>query len=119
MIPIPVTFGSNINKEANLPKAIKKIRAILDAFLKTVSSIYETSPIGLNDQKSKQPTFYNAAVLLQTVLSADKLRDRLRQVEKDLARVRYPNKFSARTINIYIVFYSRNVVETTEASPLL
>ena len=111
MNPILVMLGSNINKEVNLPKAIEKIRALPEVCIEAVSGIYETAPIGHDGKKSEQPAFYNAAVYLQTELSAIDLRNTLRQIEHDLGRMRGDDKFAARTIDIDIAFYGQSSVE--------
>jgi 2-amino-4-hydroxy-6-hydroxymethyldihydropteridine diphosphokinase len=59
-----VSLGSNIDKEQNLPAAVQLLSRL--CHIVAVSSAYETVPVGLEDQ----PTFLNAAVLVETDLEA-------------------------------------------------
>ena len=52
-----------------------------------------------------QPDFVNAAVLLETNLSPEDLRARLRQLEAELGRVRVADKYAPRTIDLDTILY--------------
>ena len=58
-----------------------------------------------------QPDFVNAAVLLETELTPEMLRARLRHVEAELGRVR-ADRYAPRPIDLDLVLYDRVVMDT-------
>ena len=104
-----VLLGSNIDKERNLPEAVR----LLTSFdrVVAVSSVYETAPVGLEDQ----PHFLNAAVQVETALSAADFRRRvLSEVEQRLGRVRTADKNAPRTIDADMILFNDDVFELDE-----
>jgi 2-amino-4-hydroxy-6-hydroxymethyldihydropteridine diphosphokinase len=100
-----LSLGSNIEPEYNLPAAV----ALLDQYglVRAVSSVWESPALGFSDQ----PDFLNAAVVLETDLSAQALREEaIEAVEAALGRVRTGNKDAPRTIDIDIMFFNRDIV---------
>ena len=101
-----LSLGSNIEPERNLPAAVKLLARL--GRVRAVSSVWETEPVGFADQ----PNFLNAAVLLETVLSAWALREEaITQIEQALGRVRTENKNAPRTIDIDIMLFNRDVLQ--------
>jgi 2-amino-4-hydroxy-6-hydroxymethyldihydropteridine diphosphokinase len=100
-------LGSNIDKERNLARAV----SLLDRWgrLCAVSAAYETSPVGRPDQ----PSFLNAAVLLQTSLEGDSFKRKVAAgIERSLGRRRDPADPNApRTIDIDIALWDDLVGE--------
>ncbi|MEM7118233.1 MAG: 2-amino-4-hydroxy-6-hydroxymethyldihydropteridine diphosphokinase [Chloroflexota bacterium] len=98
---VVILVGSNINKEVNLPAAVRLLAE--QTRLIAVSSVYETIPMGFRDQ----PNFFNAAVLIETNHSALALKERvLAPIEQELQRVRTNNKNGARTIDLDIGLFN-------------
>jgi 2-amino-4-hydroxy-6-hydroxymethyldihydropteridine diphosphokinase len=98
-------LGSNIDPEANLPAAVA---ALADyGAVTAVSSVWESAPVGF----AEQANFLNAAVLLETELSAEALcLDAIAEIEQRLRRVRDPNNVNAaRTIDIDISLFNGDV----------
>lgn len=96
-----VALGSNISPERNLREAVRRLS--LSCRLVAVSSVYETRPVG----NTEQPDFLNAAVLIETDLSAADLKAQvLRVIEDELGRVRTKDKNAPRTIDLDIAFYA-------------
>lgn len=110
-----ISLGSNISPESHLPAAVRALSEL--GCLAAVSSVWESDPVGFREQ----PRFSNAAVRLETSLSWEELRRRLRQIEDHLGRVRYhDNKNAPRTIDLDIAIYGNLVVadgETTIPDP--
>jgi 2-amino-4-hydroxy-6-hydroxymethyldihydropteridine diphosphokinase len=78
-----ISLGSNIDPERNLPEAVRRMAS--RCRLLAVSPVYETQPVGRTDQAN----FLNAAVLVETDLAPDELRDEvLGPIEQELGRVR-------------------------------
>ena len=103
---VVIALGSNIEKERNLPLAIELLRELCN--VTAVSPIYETEPVGLLNQ----PTFFNAAILIQTDLTASEIKQQvINVIEARLKRVRQPDKNAPRTIDADIVLFNDAVFE--------
>lgn len=101
-----ILVGSNIDKERNLPAAIRLLEECCHVV--AVSSIYETMPVGRTDQ----PSFFNAAVIVETPLPARTLKWQvLRSIEKQLGRVRTGDPNAPRTIDLDIVLFDDTVFD--------
>lgn len=101
-----VALGSNIEPERNLPRAVELLSARTE--LVDVSPVYETSPIGKEDQAN----FLNAAVVLRTAHSAAVLKPEvLSEIEQALGRVRTEDKNAPRTIDLDIALFDYDVLE--------
>lgn len=103
-----IALGSNLSPEANLPRAARRLAEI--GALRAVSMVYQNPAIG----PSPAPDFLNAAVLIETELSATEIRQRLRQIEMDLGRVRSGNKYAPRVIDLDLCLLGSQVMETPE-----
>ena len=96
-----VALGSNINSEHNLREAVRRLS--LCCRLVAVSPVYETAPVG----NTEQPNFLNAAVLIDTDLTAAELKARVLQViEREMGRVRTEDKNAPRTIDLDIALFA-------------
>ena len=99
-----MSLGSNIDPEHNLPKAVVQLTRF--GRVKAASSVWQTAAVGFTEQ----PDFLNAAVLLETELSANLLRRQaIPQIENSLGRVRTENKNGPRTIDIDIMLFNHDV----------
>lgn len=103
-------LGSNIRPEENLPAAVRELER--HGLLVAVSPVYESKPVG----SANQANFLNAAVLLETPLSARALRfEVIAGIELKLGRVRDPqNKNAPRTIDIDLALFNREVIDAPE-----
>jgi 2-amino-4-hydroxy-6-hydroxymethyldihydropteridine diphosphokinase len=73
--------------------------------------VWQTTPVGFADQ----PDFLNAAVLLETHLSARELREHsIAQIEESLLRKRTADKNAPRTIDIDIMLFNDDVLSIGE-----
>jgi 2-amino-4-hydroxy-6-hydroxymethyldihydropteridine diphosphokinase len=96
-----ILLGSNIDKEVNLPKAVRILRKCCR--VTAVSTVYETVPVGLLDQ----PNFFNAAVQIETDWDASQIKERLlSHIEDRLQRVRQSEKNAPRTIDADLVLFN-------------
>lgn len=115
---VALSLGSNIDKEQNLPEAVRLLREMcasakpntstgsVTGFVLAVAPVYETAPIGLLNQ----PNFLNTAVLIQTPLSAAAVKETLiAAIETRLKRVRQADKNAPRTIDIDIALFNDGV----------
>lgn len=98
---VVVLLGSNIDKEHNLPAAVRLLAAAEPII--AISSVYETPAVGT---RVEQGSYFNAAVLLNTTLSPSELKDGLLSaIEQKLGRRRTADKFGPRTIDLDIAWY--------------
>ena len=105
MVQVLISLGSNVEKEKNIPAARRAMEAQPSTKVLAFSSVYATEAIGSDGNRSSQDDFHNAAALIETDLSAPQLRCALRDVEKQLGRVRTADKFAARPIDLDIALY--------------
>jgi 2-amino-4-hydroxy-6-hydroxymethyldihydropteridine diphosphokinase len=100
-----LSLGSNIDPERNLPAAVTYLARF--GQVRAVSTVWETLPVGFSDQ----PKFLNAAVLLETDLSAWALREEaIAGIETALGRVRTENKNAPRTIDIDVMLFNHDII---------
>lgn len=100
-----LSLGSNIKPERNLKAAVQKLARFGN--IRALSAVWESPPAGFADQ----PNFLNAAVLLETALSAKALRETaIASIEAGMGRVRTKNKNAPRTIDIDIMLFNRDVL---------
>jgi 2-amino-4-hydroxy-6-hydroxymethyldihydropteridine diphosphokinase len=102
-----LSLGSNIAPERNLPAATGLLAEA--GSIRSVSQAWQSPPYGF----AEQDDFVNAAVLLETSLSARGIIERLiPKVEQHLGRRRDPsNKNGPRTIDVDLSLYNREVGE--------
>lgn len=100
-----IVLGSNIERETNYPEAVKRLRAL--GKIIAVSPVYDTAPVGGD---ANAPRFYNGAVWLSTELSPHGLRNALRRIEQDMGRIRVPDKYAPRTIDLDLALYGEAMI---------
>lgn len=103
-IGIGSNLGNRIDNCLNALKAISEFSTI-----KTVSSFYETEPVG----RENQPKFINAVAKVSTSLSHHKLLDSLKSIEREMGR-KAGRKWSPRTIDLDVLFYENLVIESDD-----
>lgn len=105
-----VSLGSNMgDREANILAAEKALQAIDGNEGFKFASIYETEPVGLEDQ----PYFLNTCVGFYTDIDPFELLDKIHVIENDLLRTREVH-WGPRTIDIDIIFYGDRVIMKPE-----
>jgi GTP cyclohydrolase IA len=112
-IEVILLAGSNLDKERCLPEAIRQLRRNQDIVVRAVSACYQSASVG---GPPDAPDFFNAAVYATTPLGAEELRDRLREIEDSLGRVRSSDPNAPRTIDLDIVYYGDLVKDFGEWS---
>jgi 2-amino-4-hydroxy-6-hydroxymethyldihydropteridine diphosphokinase len=103
-----IALGSNIgNRYDNITSAIKRLASYSDIHLVNYSSIYETDPIGYEDQD----LFLNMVIEIQTALSPIDLLDLCLKIELELGRKR-EIKWGPRTIDLDILTFNQENIES-------
>lgn len=101
-----LSLGSNIEPAANLRAAVAMLAA--RTHLLAVSSVWQTAPLGITDQ----PDFLNMAALVETELSAARLKqDVLHRIETALHRDRSGHRYGPRTIDIDLILFNRDTFD--------
>lgn len=97
-----ISLGSNIDPTKNLPAAVASLAEY--GRVVAVSAVWETRAVG----PWPQPNFHNAALLLETCLSASALKETaLAAVERKLGRVRSSDRFAPRTIDLDLMLFNQ------------
>lgn len=96
---IYLALGSNLgDRRANLAAAIQRLRNAIE--INSISSVYETEPVGYTEQ----PRFLNLALQGQTTLSPEALLAYVKSIEAALGR-QHTFRNGPRPIDIDILFY--------------
>ena len=97
-----ISIGSNIERERNMPEAIRLLRRSPHITVERVSHFYESPSVGGPEDA---PDFFNAAALICTELAPVELRIALREIERELDRQRTDDPDAPRTIDLDIAYY--------------
>ena len=94
-----LNLGSNIQPEANLPKALEYLSKYGE--VQKVSSVWESEAVG-----AISPNYLNVCAKFRSNYSQIALKEHVLQpIEAQLGRQRSKEKFAARTIDIDIVIF--------------
>jgi 2-amino-4-hydroxy-6-hydroxymethyldihydropteridine diphosphokinase len=99
-----LSFGSNVEPEKNLPNALRLVSYV--GRVAAVSSVWGSHA----ERGSGDPRVLNAAVLLQTPLTAAELSQSIRDFEEYLGRHRTADHSAPSTIEIEIMLFNRDVL---------
>jgi 2-amino-4-hydroxy-6-hydroxymethyldihydropteridine diphosphokinase len=105
-----IGIGSNIEPGANVEAAVELVAG--RCRLAARSDLVWTDPIGIADQ----PRFLNGAILIETELALDALKEFLHQVEDSLGRVRGGPRFGPRTIDLDVLVFNGQVIHPDVAA---
>lgn len=98
-----IGIGSNMgDRKMYIDEAIK----MLGSFVKRVSSVYETEPVGLEEGDK----FLNAVVEIETDMEPVALLDFLEGIEKKLGR-KEKGAYKSRTIDLDILLYGDEKID--------
>lgn len=101
-IHVFIGLGSNLsNPVQQIIKAIQDISGLEQCSLEVASSLYETPPMGPQDQ----PNYINAVVKISTSLKPYELLDALQSIENQHGRTRDTGRWGARTLDLDILIY--------------
>jgi 2-amino-4-hydroxy-6-hydroxymethyldihydropteridine diphosphokinase len=105
-----IALGSNIDPETNLPLAAARLSDLGNSI--AVSKVYQNPAIAAEPQ----PDYLNAAVLIETTLAPLAIRDKLREIEASMGRIRTENKFAPRTIDLDLCILGDRVLDHAQLS---
>jgi 2-amino-4-hydroxy-6-hydroxymethyldihydropteridine diphosphokinase len=99
-------LGSNLGDRArNLRRAVELLDGRAGVRVVRTSSLFETEPVG-----PPQPNFVNAAVEIETALSARELLRACMEVEAELGRTR-DERWGPRTIDVDVLLYDDELID--------
>ena len=108
MMLVYFLIGSNSgDRVREIEKAIQQIRLEIGE-INLVSSLYETEPWGFQSESF----FLNQAICVQTMLGPKDLMEVILKIETEAGRIRKSDGYHSRIIDIDILFYSNEVIET-------
>ena len=103
-------LGSNLGERLQYFIQAKKLLTGSVGKILQQSSIYETEPWGFQDSN----LFLNQVLLIDTALKPIALLNEIKNVENFLGRVLSNVRYSARCIDIDILFYETLLIQTPE-----
>jgi len=107
MARVYLGLGSNKgDRLAYLQSALTETAKLVGTVVHTVSSVYETEPVGNRDQAE----FLNAVAEVETSLPPHDLLRKLKRIEKDLGRNDWI-RWGPREIDIDILYYDDAVLK--------
>lgn len=99
-----IELGSNIDPRQHMHDSVDVLRTRFT--VSKVSSFVTTAPIGA----ALQADYLNGAVLLETSLEYIEFLRVLRTIESELGRVRGPDRFGPRTIDLDLIVWNSTIV---------
>ncbi|AIR65258.1 2-amino-4-hydroxy-6-hydroxymethyldihydropteridine diphosphokinase [Cedecea neteri] len=104
-----IALGSNqASPLEQVSSALDALAAIPQSRMVATSSFYRTPPLGPQDQ----PDYLNAAVVLDTGLSAEALLDHTQRIELEHGRVRKAERWGPRTLDLDLMLFGDEVMHT-------
>lgn len=106
-----IGLGSNLNNpKMQIEMAINKIQAWPDTRVLSVSTLYESKPMG----DKNQANYFNAVVCIETTLAPLSILAKCQEIESLQHRSRdTQQKWQARTIDCDILLYGDETIEMT------
>ncbi|MEJ2619773.1 MAG: 2-amino-4-hydroxy-6-hydroxymethyldihydropteridine diphosphokinase [Candidatus Thiodiazotropha sp.] len=100
-----LSLGSNQSPQQYLPRAIEDLRVSYGDL--TISSVYESEAVGFTGEN-----FLNLVVGIFTNRSAQAVNQHLKAIEMRHGRLRSDHKFAARTLDIDLLTYGDQIIES-------
>ncbi|MEE4196603.1 MAG: 2-amino-4-hydroxy-6-hydroxymethyldihydropteridine diphosphokinase [Bacteroidales bacterium] len=110
MKKVILLLGGNLgDRETLLDRAREMINEQAGKILRS-SSVYESAPWGFTAENN----FYNQVVVVSTGLTPHELLQTVQTIENRLGRVREGKNYASRTMDIDILFYGQEIIDTPE-----
>lgn len=106
-----VALGSNLgDREAHLLQGAQDIAELNGCAKLVSSSIYETAPMGPQDQ----PDYLNSVCAFECDLEAFELLGQLQSIERQHGRVQSTQRWSARPLDLDIILFGNEQISSPE-----
>jgi len=103
-------LGGNLGDKQKIFSETKKLIKEQLGKITQKSHIYETEPWGFESADM----FWNQALIVETSLSEMECLRTVHQIEKQVGRIRYNQRYTSRIIDIDILFYGDLVLNSEE-----
>lgn len=111
MAIVYVALGANLGEPLQQAEnAIAAIEQIPQTSVIKISPFYRSKPLGPQDQ----PDYLNAVIKIISELSPLALLKALQTIELNLGRVRKANRWGPRTLDLDILLYDNQVIQSEE-----
>jgi len=102
-------IGSNLgNRKKNIKEAVHLLASTFGINVEKISSLYESEPVG----RKNQPWFINGVIKIKTTFPAEKLLNRLLEIEKFFGRKRSKtNRGGPRIIDLDLLLYGKEIIK--------
>lgn len=107
MARIYIGVGSNINRDENLRRGIRRLREEFGDI--DLSTVYETEAVGFEGDN-----FYNMVVGADTKLAPQQVYDLLHEIEAEYGRRRQQERYSSRKLDLDLLLYNDQVIKTEQ-----
>ena len=105
-----IGFGSNINDRFNyITQALRLLLDADDVSLIQISSLYETEPVGFEEQE----WFVNGVVAVKTDLPVQKLLALLKEIEGTVGR-EHRTRWGPREVDLDLLIYDQCCINTPD-----
>jgi 2-amino-4-hydroxy-6-hydroxymethyldihydropteridine diphosphokinase len=101
--------GNKGNRAYYMDSARKMIEETIGKIIQ-LSAIYESAPWGFQAEQN----FYNQIVVVKTRLASLAILKKIWEIEKKLGRTRAGKQYSSRTMDIDILFYEQEIIDTPD-----
>lgn len=110
MNTVYISLGSNIgNRLEYLQQAVRLLQQVERVNVVNVSSVYETDPVGYENQEA----FLNMVAEIETLLSPHELLKKCNEIEAKLGRTR-DVRWGPRTVDLDILLYNEENMKTED-----
>ena len=107
MTRVYLGLGSNLEQpDQQLRWAVKQLAEQPGVSISRLSSIYQSRPMGPQDQ----PDYLNAVIAIDTQLQPLELLDITQEIELDAGRVRKDERWGARVLDIDILLFGEQTI---------
>lgn len=104
-----VGLGSNLaDPQSQVRRALIALEQLPRTRLLKHSPLYRTAPMG----PAGQPDYINAVAALETALAPLALLDRMQAIEADHQRMRGPERWGPRTLDLDLLLYDDQVIQS-------
>lgn len=108
MAKLFLLLGGNLgDKKQVFDKTLQKVTSRLGQ-ISCKSGVYETEPWGFESDN----LFWNQVVLVETSLKPVEILEEVKQIEKELGRVRHSKRYASRVIDLDLLFYDALILRT-------
>ena len=106
---VVIALGSNLgDRTSYIDQAVAQLSQVIKVL--KVSSKIETEPVS----EIAQPNYLNAVLIGDTQLDAENLLKKMQEIETNLGRVRDGTKWAARTIDLDLIIFGDNQIDTKQ-----